>query len=214
MFSCSFVVVSIVLTLKFVATTSPKLDPKFTAGEDEDFPQENYQLNSIVPLVKCPAGTFRGSLEYTRGGRRYFSFQSIPYAEAPGRFETATPKAPIKGIYDATTQPPICPQIPEGETEYSGQEDCLYLSVSKPEESHCREELSNGKLLPVMFWIHPGSFLNRNGSFYKGTYLLDECVVLVTFEYRLGALEILTNQKASQWASKLSQSSHIPYNLR
>ncbi|CAG7720834.1 unnamed protein product [Allacma fusca] len=187
MFRFGLVVVIISFTSKIVATPNSKTDPKLLAGEDEQFniPLENYQSNSNFPVVKCPAGTFRGSLEFTRGGRRYFAFQSIPYAEPPRRFEPTTLKAPLKGIYDATTQPPVCPQIPDGSPEYVGQEDCLYLSVSKPDESHCREELSNGKLLPVMFWIHPGSFLNNNGSFFRGTYLLDECIVLVTFEYRV-----------------------------
>ncbi|CAG7824849.1 unnamed protein product, partial [Allacma fusca] len=59
---------------------------------------------------------------------------------------------------------------------------------------NCRGELSDGKLLPVLVWIHGGSFLNGNGSFYTGTYLLDECVVLVTINYRFGALGFLTTE--------------------
>ncbi|CAG7818883.1 unnamed protein product [Allacma fusca] len=151
-------------------------------------PQESLDVNSIVPIVKCPAGTFRGSLRFTRSGRHYFEFQSIPYAEPPNRFEVAIPKARIKDEYDATTEPPVCPQILDAQKEFVGQEDCLYLSVSKPDESECRNELSNGKLLPVLFWIHPGDYNHGNGSFYKGTYLLDACVVLVTINYRVGAL--------------------------
>ncbi|CAG7724339.1 unnamed protein product, partial [Allacma fusca] len=145
MFTFSIIVVIIFFASKIVATPNSKIDPKSLAEENEDFDilRENYQRNSIVPVVKCPAGTFRGSLEYTRGGRRYFAFQSIPYAEPPRRFEPSTLKVPLEGIYDATTQPPICTQIAEGATEAVGQEDCLYLSVSKPDESHCREELSN-----------------------------------------------------------------------
>ncbi|CAG7718982.1 unnamed protein product, partial [Allacma fusca] len=54
------------------------------------------------------------SFEYTRGGKRYFIFQSIPYAEPPKRFEPAVRKAPIEDEYDATPEPPICPQIPDG----------------------------------------------------------------------------------------------------
>ncbi|CAG7828187.1 unnamed protein product, partial [Allacma fusca] len=98
--------------------------------------------------------TFRGSLHYTRGGKRYFEFRSIPYAEPPRRFEPAILKTPMEDVYDATIDDIICPQVfVEG---YVGQEDCLYLAVSKPDESQCRSELSNGKLLPVLFWIHQG----------------------------------------------------------
>ncbi|CAG7822506.1 unnamed protein product, partial [Allacma fusca] len=103
-------------------------------------------------------------------------------------------KEPMEDEYDATTEPPICPQIPEGVTNFAGQEDCLYLSVSKPDESQCRSQLENGKLLPVLFWIHQGGFANGNGSFYRGTYLLDDCIVLVTINYRLGALGFLTTE--------------------
>ncbi|CAG7827022.1 unnamed protein product [Allacma fusca] len=151
-----------------------------------------YNQNSNLPFVKCPAGTFQGAHKFTREGKRYFEFQSIPYAEPPKRFEPAVPKAPIEGVYDATTEPPICPQVPLDQTEFAGQEDCLYLSVSKPDESNCRREMSNGKLLPVLFWVHPGAFEHGNGSFYKGTYLLDECIVLVTINYRLGAFGFMT----------------------
>ncbi|CAG7829063.1 unnamed protein product, partial [Allacma fusca] len=104
---------------------------------------------------------------------RFFEFRSIPYAEPPKRFEPAVRKAPIEDEYDATTEPPFCAQIPFDETEFVGQEDCLYLSVSKPHESDCRRELSDGKLLPVLFWIHQGGYDHGNGSFYKGNYLLD-----------------------------------------
>ncbi|CAG7721901.1 unnamed protein product, partial [Allacma fusca] len=195
-----FVIVIIYLSSKNVAALSALVPDertsKLEAWDDEDpnIPQESYRLNSIVPVVKCPAGTFRGSLEYTRGGKRYFLFQSIPYAEPPRRFEPAILKAPMKDEYDATTEPPVCPQIPLGATDFAGQEDCLYLSVSKPDETQCRRQLANGKLLPVLFWIHQGAYINSNGSFYKGTYLLDDCVVLVTFNYRLGALGFLTTE--------------------
>ncbi|CAG7833119.1 unnamed protein product, partial [Allacma fusca] len=76
--------------------------------------RKSYQLNSIAPVVKCPAGTFRGSMRYTRGGKRYFEFQSIPYAEPPRRFEPSVLKAPIENEYDATVETPVCPQVAEG----------------------------------------------------------------------------------------------------
>ncbi|CAG7823932.1 unnamed protein product [Allacma fusca] len=88
-----FVIVIIYLSSKYVATLSALVPDERTSkleawgDEDPNIPEESYRLNSIVPVVKCPAGTFRGSLEYTRGGKRYFLFQSIPYAEPPRRFE-------------------------------------------------------------------------------------------------------------------------------
>ncbi|CAG7731124.1 unnamed protein product [Allacma fusca] len=58
-----------------------------------------------------------------------------PFRMQNHRNDPAVPKAPIEGKYDATTEPPICPQVPLDRTEFAGQEDCLYFSVSKPDES-------------------------------------------------------------------------------
>ena len=42
--------------------------------------------------------------------------------------------------------------------------------------------------LPVIVWIHGGSFYYGSGAEYGPSYLLDEKVVLVTLNYRLGIL--------------------------
>ena len=44
--------------------------------------------------------------------------------------------------------------------------------------------------LPVMFWIHGGGYTTGDGSdqLYGPEYILDEDVILVTVQYRLGAL--------------------------
>jgi carboxylesterase type B len=39
-----------------------------------------------------------------------------------------------------------------------------------------------------MVYIHGGGWLSGEGSKYQPNYLLDKDVVLVTFNYRLGAL--------------------------
>ncbi|CAG7831158.1 unnamed protein product, partial [Allacma fusca] len=77
------------VTASWDVLTNKGIKSQWDEEEEEDIgiPLESYQRNSIVPIVKCPAGTFRGSLRYTRGGKRYFEFQSIPYAEPPKRFE-------------------------------------------------------------------------------------------------------------------------------
>ena len=43
-------------------------------------------------------------------------------------------------------------------------------------------------LLPVMFWIHGGSFDSGEISYYFGYKLMDHDVVLVEVQYRLSAL--------------------------
>lgn len=87
------------------------------------------------------------------------------------------------GQWDATKEGPVCIQ-----TNYlfyqnppvEGVEDCLYLNVYTPR--------TDGEL-PVMVFIHWGAFTaGRGTSDYIGPeYFMDQDVVLVTFNYRLGA---------------------------
>jgi len=48
----------------------------------------------------------------------------------------------------------------------------------------------NSQKLPVMVWIHGGGFFASSGSteMYGPEFLLDQEVVLVTINYRLGTL--------------------------
>ena len=64
-------------------------------------------------------------------------------------------------------------------------EDCLYLNVWTP--------ALDGARRPVMVWIHGGGFVIGAGSepLYEGSALASRDVVLVTINYRLGALGFL-----------------------
>lgn len=116
----------------------------------------------------------------------------IRYATA-GRFE-----APVPVPYDPTGQPgdthgPLSPQVPGmleqllGVDAGSMDEDCLYLNVFRPADA------APGADLPVLFWIHGGAYLNGGGSigWYDGTRLAARGNVVVTINYRLGALGFL-----------------------
>ena len=46
----------------------------------------------------------------------------------------------------------------------------------------------NGSLKPVMAWIHGGGFNSGSGNKQGPNYMLDRDIVLVTINYRLGAL--------------------------
>lgn len=65
-------------------------------------------------------------------------------------------------------------------------EDCLCLNVWTP--------LNQTSKLPVMCWIHGGAFISGSGSLsmYSGRDLASKGVVVVTINYRLGALGFLT----------------------
>lgn len=68
--------------------------------------------------------------------------------------------------------------------EIVGDEDCLYLNVYT---------IDILKKRPVMVWIHGGGFSMGSGDadFYGPDYIVRKDVVLVTLNYRLGALGML-----------------------
>ncbi|KAG0281475.1 hypothetical protein BGZ95_003130 [Linnemannia exigua] len=111
-----------------------------------------------------------------------FRFNGIRYAQPPtGKRRFGAP-VPITSRWydsvDATKFGSICPQ-PAG-----GSDDCLFLNVFTP-------KLNAGKtdLLPVMFYVHGGSFINGAGSdpSFDGANMASRGqVVVVTINYRLG----------------------------
>ena len=94
---------------------------------------------------------------------------------------------PWTGVRDATTFAPSCPQLPSG---FAGagpfSEDCLYLNVSTPTLRHNAHR-------PVLVWIHGGGFTQDARRNYDGSKLAADGTVVVTVNYRLGALGFLAH---------------------
>ena len=117
----------------------------------------------------------------------YESFLGVPYALPPVadlRFLPPAPASSWQGHLTATAPPPSCPQM-DGD-KVIGEENCLFLNIYTPAEA-------DGKL-PVMVWIHGGRFTSGSGSdpLYGPELFVKEGVVLVSINYRLGALGWLT----------------------
>nr|AHJ81351.1 carboxylesterase [Locusta migratoria] len=121
-------------------------------------------------------------------GRNFNAFCGIPYAEPPinkRRFKNPVPMT-YDGTIDATNceETPVCMQMRWhlDETEVIGVEDCLFLNVYEPEVTS-----SN---LPVIVYIHGGGFFSGSGTFNDvgPHYFMDQDIVLVTINYRLGPL--------------------------
>ncbi|CAH1968413.1 unnamed protein product [Acanthoscelides obtectus] len=72
-----------------------------------------------------------------------------------------------------------------------GNEDCLYLNVYTPVNPK-----NTTKRLPVFFWIHGGAFVYGGGGYLmqNPAYFMDEDVVVVTTNYRLGILGFLSTE--------------------
>lgn len=116
-------------------------------------------------------------------------FRGIPYAAPPvGELRFAPPQPP------ATRTDPLrlsdtfgnsCPQSDLNTGAAVGNEDCLYLNVYAP---------ADAEGLPVMVWIHGGAFVFGNGGGeYDPTRLVEQDVIVVTLNYRLGNLGFLAH---------------------
>jgi para-nitrobenzyl esterase len=121
-----------------------------------------------------------------------YVFRGLPYAAPPiGHLRWRAPQAPAEwhGVRDATTFAPSCPQAPGSFTLGLQDEDCLYLNVVTPRLNDRRHT----KDLPVFVWIHGGGFTSGAGRDYDPMKLAAEGLVVVTVNYRLGALGFLSH---------------------
>jgi para-nitrobenzyl esterase len=116
-------------------------------------------------------------------------FLGIPYAAPPVgalRWQPPRPAAPWHGTRAATAYAPHCPQPSGAFGRGSTTEDCLYLNVFTPATNKARN-------LPVMVWVHGGSLRTGESDDYNPAGLVRDGVVVVTINYRLGALGFLAD---------------------
>jgi carboxylesterase type B len=125
--------------------------------------------------------------------KEVFAFLGIPYAETTGgdnRWRDPIPKSASTETIQATAFGPACPQEVNPPYSHPGEfcEDCLTLNIWR------RVDSAEGEPRPVMVWIYGGSFLSGGSSMpiYDGAWLAaSQDVVVVSFNYRLGALGFL-----------------------
>jgi len=126
--------------------------------------------------------TDRGSV-YGTSANGVRKFYAIPYAAPPvGALRFAPPAlhAKFAGVLNATAPGNVCPQ-PGSTAPLVQSEDCLNLNVTTPYPA--------GTGLPVMVWIHGGSFTSGAGVEYDPTQLVTVGnIIVVTINYRLGIL--------------------------
>lgn len=133
-----------------------------------------------APLVAAPAGQVRGAA--AEGVR---VFRGIPYARPPVGELRWRPPASLpawNGVREATDFGAACPQPASPFANHAAlSEDCLFLNVWAPEEA---------RKAPVIVWIHGGSLISGAASegIYDGSGFAGQGVVLVSINYRLGAL--------------------------
>ncbi len=144
------------------------------------------------PLTQTTAGPVTG-LTLQDGVRAWLG---IPFAAPPVRDARWKPPGPVLSWtrpFHADRIAPECLQ-PMRQHEYNHyfgdepqSEDCLYLNIWSPKRSN--------KSLPVIVWIHGGSFIVGSGgkALFDGAALAMKGAVVVTINYRLGALGFLAH---------------------
>jgi para-nitrobenzyl esterase len=113
------------------------------------------------------------------------SFLGIPYAAAPvGPLRWRAPRVASAwdGVRDATRPGSPCPQLADS-TEPAGSEDCLFVNVTTPRDA-------TGKL-PVLVFVYGGGLISGSGAANDPKRIVDQGAIVVTFNYRLGALGFL-----------------------
>jgi para-nitrobenzyl esterase len=145
-----------------------------------------------VPIVSTSDGAVRGV-----AAGNVTEFLGIPYAAPPTgnlRWRPPQPPAEWHGVRDATQFGPSCPQptfmnpfAPPGPFS----EDCLYLNVYAPTSSSMGGNDQGSR--PVLVWIHGGGLVQEAGRNYDGSKLAADGTVVVTINYRLGALGFLAH---------------------
>ncbi len=150
------------------------------------------------PVVRSPAGIAQGTIE---SGIRVF--RGLPYAAPPVgplRWKPPVPAPVWTGVRDATKFGAACFQPkPRAASIYADppaemSEDCLFLNIWTPEKA---------KNAPVMVWIHGGSLTGGASSetMYDGAALARLGIVVVSINYRLGALGYLALRELSAESS-------------
>lgn len=149
-------------------------------------------LSQADPVVKTGSGSLSGTSDSTA---HVTIFKGVPFAAPPVgdlRWREPQPVKSWNGVRDASKFGPSCMQRVHGDflpwtREYLVQnevsEDCLYLNVWTP-------KVDSKAKLPVLVYIPGGGFVEGSGEvpIYDGTNLASKGLVVVTVNYRLGAL--------------------------
>jgi para-nitrobenzyl esterase len=166
-------------------------------GQSAKDPQSNDQPLSAGP-IRIETGLISGAPGRQRG---VMAYKGVPYAAPPvGDLRFRAPQPPIAwdGVRKAEEFGAECPQGGGGGNNPNApkpnmNEDCLFANVWTS-AAYADEKR------PVYVWIYGGGFAGGAGSDsqYDGEALARKGMVVVTFNYRLGALGFLATPELSQ----------------
>ncbi|XP_058065448.1 esterase B1-like [Anopheles bellator] len=124
----------------------------------------------------------------------FCAYLGLRYAEPPvGELRFADPVLhhEPEGLRNYTAYGSVCAQFENinEQTEVDGDEDCLFINVFSP--------VPKGATIkyPVLVFIHGGSFAAGSGELRGVDLLMENEVIVVTLNYRLGVLGFLKHER-------------------
>ncbi len=160
-----------------------------------------------LAAISDPVKTKDGKVSGVALSSGVHAFKGIPFAAPPVgalRWKEPQPATPWKGVRKADTFGNVCVQPSQPKRVPNNvavdlpdspkmNEDCLYLNV------WTEAARANAKL-PVLFWIYGGAYTEGAGSspHNDGEALAHKGVVLVTFNYRLGAFGFFSHPELTK----------------
>lgn len=184
--------------LAALASASPTYNPRpfdslLTRRQAPD------NTSSVAPEVDLGYERYQGVVNASTGLN---TFLGIRFAAPPtGSMRWQPPAAPPLNRdrpLSADALPPRCPQSyyspgPPG-FNYTGDEDCLFLSVYAPQ---------NKTNLPVLVWIHSGGYGQGQGNqdFSMLIETNNNSFIVVAIQYRLGAFGFLSSDEVHRYGT-------------
>ncbi|XP_052743920.1 esterase E4-like [Bicyclus anynana] len=144
-------------------------------------------------IVETKSGKISGKeVKSIFPGEKYYSFLSIPYALPPIgdlRFKAPVPHPGWEDVLEAKNARKTCAQfnLPQRSVPsygFTGDEDCLHLSIHTPKPP------SSENALPVIVFLYNEHFkVSYNATKeYGNDFFMREEVIIVTLNHRLGSL--------------------------
>jgi carboxylesterase type B len=167
---------------------------------------------SMGLILALSQGYIRGFINSTAPRTRQFT--GIPFADSPIGNKRLMPPFPASPwnqqnpnmILETTGIPPACIQ-PKPIVQ---SEDCLFVNVFAPTLDRIPQQG-----LPVLVWIHGGAFLfgsSIDPKLSDSEYIPDtKDVILVSLQYRLGALGLMTTSEIQPNLALLDQAAALKW---
>lgn len=166
--------------------SAESVDGQKISGHEIDV-KKNANLNPVI--VKTASGVLSGS-KTEISSIPITVFKGVPFARPPVGDLRWQPPQPVswEGVRPATEFGLPCLQRTNADGSVNGagvigetSEDCLYLNIWAP---------ANAEKAPIMLWVYGGGGVMGAGSVptYNGEAFARDGIILVTINYRLGAL--------------------------